>query len=308
MTDPQTMVSEALDEAYDQFQRFAEDGSHQRFQDTSSDFASEADKALTETFREYFEGLDEDYHILSEEQFGEGMTVDPEADYTVIIDEFDGTFNMMNGLGEDSFGPCIAICEQPESEEKGPKFEQVLASGFLDVPSGNKYLAKKGEGATIIYGDNVVVPKEKRNKTEEIHTSGRESIDGDSPPTVIVDNYMLSELPNEDIGQLHSIGPSGDYRTWAGHMAKIARGGITPSGYDVGVTGNFCKYDDKKLSTAEELAFGYLLVKEAGGTVADWKGNDIGDELIGLHEEKPFNVIVAATPELAKDFAGKLAD
>ncbi len=77
-------------------------------------------------------------------------------------------------------------------------------------------------------------------------------------------------------------------------MAKVARGA-----YDVAVTGDFCRWAEHKHSTAEELAGGYLLVTEAGGAVVDWSGDDLGPQQVGFHEERPFNVVVAATDALA---------
>jgi len=61
-----------------------------------------------------------------------------------------------------------------------------------------------------------------------------------------------------------------------------------------------------KRNTGEEMGPGYLLVKEAGGAMIDWNGNDIGSERIALHEKKTFHAVVAATEELGKEFIGEM--
>ena len=48
------------------------------------------------------------------------------------------------------------------------------------------------------------------------------------------------------------------------------------------------------------------MVKEAGGAVLDWIGNDLGQESVSLHKKKTFNAVVAATEELGKEFVQEM--
>jgi fructose-1,6-bisphosphatase/inositol monophosphatase family enzyme len=85
-----------------------------------------------------------------------------------------------------------------------------------------------------------------------------------------------------------------DYGSQARHYSMIAAGKR-----DIYITGGHSTIDAKPENTAEEAAGMYLLVKEAGGAVTDWKGEEVGERKIGMAEERNHDIIAAGTEELA---------
>lgn len=110
------------------------------------------------------------------------------------------------------------------------------------------------------------------------------------------DQYMVGDLA----GVVSDYSAEGhwvkDFACKALHLAGIADGT-----FDVFVSADRCANRNKRC-TGEELGPGYLLVKEAGGSILDWKGRDIGGELISLDKKKSFNFVAAANYDLAKSF------
>lgn len=246
----------------------------------SVDFSTKADEVISHSLRRYFESLPDSYVILSEEQ--ENQT-DTDATWTVICDELDGTANLISG-GSLPFGPVIAITSNID-----PSFSDITSMGFLVIPSGDLYEAYRDFGASVITGwiDG-------NTDSQPLSTTGRTRLSGEPFPNILVDQYMLGNYP-ELAQTLWSMGYPGDFRSWAYHMALVARGA-----YDLAITGDHCALNDEKRATAEELAGGYLLIKEAGGEITTWDGDCLGPKRIGMADEATFDVTVAASEELAK--------
>jgi len=304
----------AIDEDYRALER---DGHASTVTDRSVDFATAADTELTETIRDYFASRPRTYRVLSEESVTgtdtAGRATEADAaggrnatdvpDLTVIADEIDGTANMLNG-GDAPFGPVVAIATVGD-----PTFDDVAAAGFLSLQTGDLYEAYRGEGAVRTErwardGDDSDGNDADRNDAggDILSTSGRTSVAGDDYPQLLVDQYMLSGVPDV-VERCLSTGYPGDFRSWIYHVALVARGS-----YDLAVTGDHCELNEAKRATAEELAAGYRLVTEAGGSVVTWEGDDLGPERIGMAEGRTFDTVVGATGALAREFAGRLPE
>lgn len=288
----QDRVRGCLSRLYEDFSTLESQGGATAVVDREVDFSTEADVRLSESVQEYFDAQPETYTVLSEES---DPDTDATSEWTVIVDEIDGTANMMNG-GDVPFGPIIAI-----SPATDPRFEDVVAMGFLALPSGQLYEAYDGQGASLTEGW-ITSDDATEESTRPLETSSRTAIEMGDPPQILVDQYMLSGRP--ELAELcWTIGYPGDFRSWAFHMALVARGS-----YDLAITGDHCELHAEKRATAEELAGGYLLVEEAGGTITTWAGDSLGPELIGMVDTRTFDTIVASTEELAERFSRRLSE
>lgn len=293
MDDPDKLrkiIRGCFDRLYDDFTELDQTKDPSTVIDRDVDFSTLADKRLSCSLREYFASQPDTYIVRSEES-----TVDEpdSADWIVIGDEIDGTANMING-GDIPFGPIIAI-----TTEREPRFNDVAAMGFMSLRSGDLYEAYRGEGAFLTKGwangDD-----ETGESSRRLSTSSRTAFSEDEYPQILVDQYMLSGRPA--LAEVcWTVGYPGDFRSWAYHIALVARGT-----YDLAVTGDYCTFHQAKRSTAEELAGGYLLLSEAGGTITTWTGDDIGPEPIGMNDGRTFDTIAAATEQLAVRFSDRL--
>ncbi len=248
---------------------------------TSIDIRTIGDLTANEAIVEYFRasGLP---IILYTEELDKPMRFSGEPRYSAIADDVDGTRNMNYGFGMLPHGSIVGIAANPN-----PKFEDIAASGFLEFNSGNLFYAVKGGGSYLIEGWACGNKAQKR-----IRTSGATSLQDAS--YIVPDSYMLGTLA--PFFSLDAAKGGGDYHCTGVHLALLASGSI-----DLFIFANNCT-NPKKLETGEEIGPLYLLLKEAGGTIIDWKGNDLGPEEIGLDRNKTFNGIAAATAQLGREY------
>ncbi len=203
--------------------------------------------------------------------------------YAAIADDVDGTRNMNYGFGMLPHGSIVGIAANPN-----PRFDDIVAAGFLEFNSGNLFYAMKGGGARLIgrwvHGDE--------QASREIHTSGVISLE--NVGSIVPDSYMLGSLA--PFFALDASKGGGDYHSTGVHLALLASGSI-----DLFIFADNCM-NLNKLRTGEEAGPLYLLLKEAGGTILDWKGNDLGPEKIGIDKKKTFHGVAAATEQLGKAY------
>ncbi len=252
--------------------------------ETTIDIKTVGDLTARQALVEYFKESKLPLALYTEE-LEQPMLFSQNPVYSAVGDEIDGTYNFHRGLGMLPCGSIIGI-----SASKNPKFSDFLCCGFLEFNSGNLFYAVKGKGAYAIenWAKGGAVSK-------RLITSGKKKVD--EIRKVLLDFYMLSELSPLFVVFGKEIG---DYGSFAAHMALIAKGSV-----DLFVGADNCS-NKNKLKTGEELGPLYLLVKEAGGAVLDWNGNDLGNEEVGLEKKKTFHSIVAATEALGKEFAFKI--
>lgn len=222
--------------------------------------------------------------IAYTEEFGK-VELHSSPQYSVVFDDMDGSLNYRDGFGMLPHGSILGVFESPD-----PKFNECLASGYLDFNSGNLFYAVKNQGAYLIEG----WAKGRKEETQ-IHTSGRKSISDKTFLRFVPDLYMLGSLSPSFV-RFSDRAWLGDLRSTAVHLALVACGSV-----DIFILGDNCHIPTKR-RTGEEVGPGYLLVKEAGGVMLDWNGRDLGEERVALHEKKTFHVVVAATEELGQEF------
>lgn len=250
-----------------------------------NDVVTEVDREMTQLIQKFFQAREEEFTVQSEELNKEELNTESvKADYTVIFDEIDGTSNMRRGRGV--FGPIIGIAEGED-----PKFEDIVACGFLDLKHGEVFEAYQGRGAYHGY-----LNSEKRSS---IDSSGREELSGEELPFGIIDQAMLGKA--SEIAENAWRYPCKDHGCQGIHFGWISDGTV-----DFFITGGKSFMPEKDGNTAEEVGPMYLLVKESGGAVTDWKGQDIGDRLIAMKEKKNHNIIAAASQELAEEVAEQI--
>lgn len=292
------VLREAFQRIFEEYQRLEREGATSEYADGDDldDFASVADHVLADEIEVYFGELD-GYNVLSEEGDREFSESD---EYTVIVDEFDGTDNMIVGEGELPFGPVIAIAKGSD-----PAFKDVVASGYMELTSGNYYEAYRGEEALFFRGAAGKLDNLEKSDIESrrIEASDLTRFKSGKTPSGIIEIYMNGEIAGDIIDSFNDMAYLGDFRAWAQHMALVSRGA-----YDFAVIGDNNALNPEKRATAEELASGYLLITEAGGTVVDWNAESIADEKIGFHRDKTFDVVVAGTEEMAEFVAEKLPE
>lgn len=214
--------------------------------------------------------------------------------YSAVYDDIDGSLNFKDGMDMLPCGSIIGVFSHIT-----PKFEDCLASGFLELNSGNLFFAERGNGAYFV--NRWARPKGRSGKEIRTNTSGRKGMEGKNPLKIALDFYMLGSL-GEHFAHYGGRAWLGDFRSCAAHIAMVASGAA-----DLFIMADNC-YIPAKRKTGEELGPGYLLVKEAGGAVLDWNGDDIGSEEIGIDKKRTFHAVVASTESLGKQFVEQMQE
>ncbi|MFB6147505.1 MAG: inositol monophosphatase family protein, partial [Candidatus Nanohaloarchaea archaeon] len=127
------------------------------------DIVTRVDREMTDLVIDHFSQYSNSVAFQSEELNKTGrdeQVEDPE--YTVIFDEIDGTGNLRDGVGP--FGTIVGIAKGSD-----PAFNDVIASGYLDLKNGTRYEAYRDRGAFRTSGE----------ETMEIETSQRKELEGD---------------------------------------------------------------------------------------------------------------------------------
>ena len=254
------------------------------------DLLTKGDLMIGNAIIEEIKQAGKDFILYSEENGRKVFGDNPE--FSVVLDECDGSGNLKDGDGMAPFGSIMGI-----SNSLDPTFDEIDVAGFLEFTTGNLYSATKNKGAykNLRFGEKMYEGSTQRDLNQvPIKTSGKKDFVG---TRIMNDQYMLGDIS----------GPISDYagkKHWpkdlgckAAHIAMIAYGG-----QDLFISANNCatKKETGKLCSGEELGPGYLLVKEAGGATLDFNYRDIGGEKIGLGEKRAFDFVMGATEELAK--------
>ncbi len=254
---------------------------------TGADIATVGDEVVGDAVIEALRKEERRFAVYTEEK---GKIDVPEGEYTVIIDDIDGTLNFKTGRGMMPHGTVIGVFEGTL-----PRFEDCIAAGFLEFNSKNLFYAERGRGSFIVTGFT-----NGNTEEERIRTSGRKRIEGDFPLKISYDMVALGTLGPEIVQSMGTFQWPYDARSKAFHIAQIAAGDA-----DALVTADNV-YGGRKRIGPEEIGPLYLLVKEAGGHVTRWDGKDIGEERIIFTPGKTPDVIVSATRSLCQDISKRL--
>ncbi|HLD41838.1 MAG TPA: inositol monophosphatase family protein [archaeon] len=252
-------------------QRDGESGRQEVYGAGVTDISTKSDLAISKAVLVYFRKSGIEAVFLDEEMIKERgpihLTDNPK--YTIAFDDLDGTDNYYRS---DDL-PVVSIVTIFDGLE--PRFQDAVAAGIIDIRNGNVWYAERGKGAQF----NGIL----------CETSGREVLDRKT--LVCLDHYG-SEDPAKHFARLYAHAWVKDFGTAGYHFANVA-GGKAP----IGTTGKFDAFLNLK-NKSHESGAGYLLVKEAGGWVADLQGNPIDEREFDFNEKHP--VIAAATEILGR--------
>lgn len=258
---------------------------------TSVDISTKGDAVAGEAMVAYLKKLiTPNVGVVFTEEQGK-VTLNKDGQYSVILDDIDGSKNYKEGFGMLPHGSIAGIFKG-----RDPRFCDCIAAGYLDFPSGNLFYATKEMGCFV---QDDIANKQwawDHKEARRLTTTGRKKVFTGKNLTLLPDLYMLGDLAPafmEYAGQAWL----GDFRTTAAQLALVAAGSA-----DIFVAGDNA-FNPNKRRTGEEIGPGYLLITEAGGSLTDWLGNDIGKEKVGMGEKRTWHYIAAATPELALEFS-----
>jgi myo-inositol-1(or 4)-monophosphatase len=231
-----------------------------------TDISTQGDMAVSKALTRFF-NEQEIPAVLYSEEFGRTkLTGNPK--YTITFDDIDGTYNYHRGRGMLPYCTVVTIFDSPE-----PNFENTLVAGILEHNSKKLWHAVRDNGCFL----NGV----------RVNTSGRKNLDRRT--LVIIDHYLSSE----DILKFLKIYPESwvkDFGSAAFHLAGVSSGLFDAY---------LCSSQD-----AHELGAGYLLVKEAGGFLADWNGNRLDRTRYDFNAK--YTIVAASTQKLGKILLSKL--
>jgi len=230
------------------------------FGDLKNDTVIRADEEANKVILDVLKKSGISLKVFSEEC---ELTIGDNPAKLVAIDPLDGSLNFRRNKRL-PYAAAMAIFSS-----LNPKFIDAETGGVIDLRNRTLWIAEKGKGCYV-------------NGTE-CQTSGKRKIDKES--IVIGEFYypknreIITKAFGDFKGYLKNPGAS------AYEMTLVADGAA-----------------DLYISNQQknhELGPAYLLIKEAGGTVIDFEGNDIGNRSYDFNKQTP--VIAAATLELAED-------
>lgn len=210
-----------------------------------------------------------------DEELGvESLVQDP--CYTVVFDDIDGTNNYARGKGTLPYCTAIAIFDKPL---KDCTFKDVAAAAILEHRSGLLIEALHGEGCF----ESVRQPGDATARAiGKARTSGKETI-VKRDTVVAIEGYETGR----QIGRFAEIYD----HAWVKDVSSSAH---ELMGVACGIYDGFIHPRHKK----DEIAAGYLLVKEAGGFVTDFEGRQLDDKKFVYDSNARYDIVAAASPKL----------
>ena len=200
--------------------------------------------------------------IISEELGDHVFPKGGDPKFTLIFDPIDGSTNAI--LGIPFF--CSSIAYSPKVDHV--TFDDIQASVVATI-YGKTFYAVKGENAFV---DGKKLPRKVKGKTKQvlsIYTYGADSI-----PEALI--QFQKETKNMVVRVLGSI---------AAEICLVAEGVID------------AVIDVRGLINGYDIAGASLILKEAGGTVTDLKGKELGNE---VGKTQNISLVAALEPEMYK--------
>lgn len=230
----------------------------------STDISTRGDRAVSSALIEFFGRQSIPMVLLSEESGRIDIAPDPK--FLVAFDDIDGTDNFFRGRDLLPYCTVVAVFEGAH-----PKYKDVLAAGIVEHRSGKLWLAERGKGMVV---------RSPGAGEAAAYASSRRALDRRS--LVVVDQYSAKERIGE-LSRLTSLAWLKDFGSSALHLAGVASG----------IFDAFVNLRHK----AHELGAGYLLIKEAGGTIVDVDGRPLDDASYEFEDLK--GIVAAGTTEMA---------
>jgi len=254
------ICKEALYKAHSTLEKLGSKGTCEVQDKHVIDISTQADKAISKELIEFFKQKKFPAILYSEEQGKIELTQKPK--YTIAIDELDGTDNYYRD--KDFLPHCTSITFFNSIK---PRFKDALIGGIIEHVSKRVWYAAKDYGC---YLNDV-----------RVNTSNRKKLDRRT--LVIIDHYASSS----EISKLVKIYPTAwvkDFGCMAFHLA-----GVSSGLFDACLS---------SMQKADVLGTGYLLIKESGGCLTDWKGNPL--DKVKYNFNSKYKIIAASTKELGK--------
>jgi myo-inositol-1(or 4)-monophosphatase len=224
------------------------------------DITTKGDRGVSDVLTAFFLKSGFSAVVLSEESGKVDLCSDPQ--YTVTIDDIDGTDNFFRGGGLLPYCTIISILSGTK-----PSFADTVAAGIIEHRTGALWLAEKGKGCLF--------------QGVAAHTSQKSELNRRT--LVTIDHYGSShELTR--LYAIHSQAWIKDFGSAGFHLAGVASGMF-----------------DAYLSTAQkghEIAAGYLLIREAGGCVFDMTGQRLDTRTYDFNGV--YDVVASGTESLAR--------
>lgn len=208
-----------------------------------------------------------------------GLNLATRPQFMATLDGIDGSFHYQRQFNAGRYATLIAIFANTN-----PTYDDYLICGYFEHAAKRLMYAVKGQGIFL-------VDQNSHSSPTLVYTSGQTQLTTDTPTSI--DGYFdinlktfaskLTELSKVSIGTPETGGYSGVA------YADIARGKL-----------DLCLECTRKGNL--ELATGYGLIKEAGGTIILLDGTDLGRKRFlrfGQEPDEHIPTIAAATRELA---------
>jgi len=227
---------------------------HQIEQKSANDFVTQIDKQSEKIIIDSIRKAYPDHHILAEESGS--LTAPAESDFQWIIDPLDGTTNFIFGIPH--FAVSIGLVHKGRLE----------VGVIIDVTKQDEFTARRGDGACL--------------NGRRIRVSQRPSLNN---------SILATGIPFGENG--HGAAAAQQFsimQSLCVHTAGIRRMGAAALDLAYVAAGRYDGYWEAGIN-AWDVAAGALLVQEAGGLVADYRG--------GLDFLKSRNII-AASPKVFK--------
>jgi len=200
-----------------------------------NDFVSDVDERAEQEIISHIRRAYRDHAILGEES---GLSGDIDAEYRWVIDPLDGTTNFLRGIPH--FGVSIACLYRGWPEH----------AVIVDPVRGEEFTASRGRGARL--------------NGRRIRVSDLQGLEGALLGTGIPFKNHCDELMQPYAASLATL---------AAQTAGIRRAGASCLDLAYVAAGRLDAYWEVGLSQWD-IAAGVLLVREAGGLIADTDGSD----------------------------------
>jgi len=233
----QTAETIAL-QAADTLMTYHRQGFQQEAKDGAFDMVTEADKAAEALIVDALTEAYPDHHIVGEEGGGTGAPI-AGATYRWYVDPLDGTTNFANGI------PLFAVSLALTDAAMNP-----LVGVVRVLPVGETFAAVYGAGATLD-GEPIQV----------------------GTKTALNQCVVASGFPYDK-----ATDPDNNVARWSAFVTRtrgVRRMGTAATDLCYVAAGRFDGYWESKLHPWDCLAGG-LLVREAGGLVTDYAGDESG--------------------------------
>lgn len=247
----------------------------------SGDITTIADKLIEETVIKYLERTLLINHIsakLISEEMGEKQIGSSSPAFLIVVDPLDGTVNFKRGR-KLPYTTTIAIFDMAHELT----FDKVIAAGTIDLRNMDLWVAKKGEGCTLTNKEKNNIFINKTCKVSQEITLTKNSI-------ILGDFYY--EKNREILAKI--------FADWQGWLRDTGSAAYEMALLAEGVVDAFISFSQKN----HELAAAYLLIKEAGGVIMDFEGNDISEYSYDFNAKT--SIVAAATHELAEEILKRI--